>query len=263
MRPWSPSVGCVGVEALRRLALEEEAHLGGERRPVGLEGEEVVRALGADRLGDLALATDGVDGDQRPREFRPLEQERDGGDLVALRGHRSWPSTRRWRFARAETRCSGWPARARARREVLPSMATMSGSASRKLSTHDANAPAKSTAGRAFITSLSVSCEGMPRRKGSIRRRNASLRFAQRSISTKPSAPARATEHDRQHLRQRINHLPRLARVFQRGEVVKKGRAGHGAPRVAEAPIDSHETPSGNPPSVTSSGCPGGERRSG
>jgi len=49
------------------------------------------------------------------------------------------------------------------RREVLPSIATMSGSVSRRLSTQAVKHAAKSGAGSAFITSFRVSCEAMPR----------------------------------------------------------------------------------------------------
>jgi hypothetical protein len=72
------------------------------------------------------------------------------------------------------------------RREVLPSIATMSDALSRRLATQAVKHSAKSGAGNAFITSLSVSCEAMPRAKGSSRRRKSSLR----AISTKSSAPA-------------------------------------------------------------------------
>ena len=102
----------------------------------------------------------------------------------------SWPSTSRCRLAQAETRCKGSLPRARARREVLPSIATMSGAASRRLATQAVKHSANRAAGSAFITSLSVSCEAMPRSKGRSRRRNSSLRRPQRAISTKSSAPA-------------------------------------------------------------------------
>ena len=75
----------------------------------------------------------------------------------------SWPSTSRCRLAQAETRCSGSLPFARARREVLPSIATMSGAFSRRLSTQAVKHSAKSGAGSAFITSFNVSCEAMPR----------------------------------------------------------------------------------------------------
>jgi len=68
-------------------------------------------------------------------------------------------------------------------------MATMSGAASRRLSTQAVKHSAKSVAGSAFITSFSVSCEAMPRSNGSSRRRKSSLRWPQRAISTKSSAP--------------------------------------------------------------------------
>ena len=78
----------------------------------------------------------------------------------------------------------------RAPRSCLPSMATMSGAYSRSAATQAVKHSANSRAGNAFITSPRVSCEGTPRASGSIRRRKSSLRFAQRSISAKSSAPA-------------------------------------------------------------------------
>lgn len=99
----------------------------------------------------------------------------------------SCPSTSRCRLAQAETRCRAGPS---ARRDVLPSMATMSGSASSSAATQAMKHSAKSRAGNAFITSPRVSCAGTPWASGSIRRRKSRLRFAQRSISAKSSAPA-------------------------------------------------------------------------
>ena len=75
----------------------------------------------------------------------------------------------------------------------------------------------------------------------------------------------RAAEHDQQDLRQRINDLPRLARVFERRKMVKKRCCAHGSPRVVEAPNNSHKTTLGNP--IPASGdCPvarGGPARQG
>ena len=66
----------------------------------------------------------------------------------------------------------------------------MSGARSRRSATQAVKQAAKSSAGSAFITSLSVSCEAMPRANGSSRRRNPSFCRPQRAISTKSSAPA-------------------------------------------------------------------------
>jgi hypothetical protein len=69
---------------LCRLALEEEAHVLGQGRPIVLENEQLIGASGADRFGDVLLAADGVDGDERAFEFEAREQKRNGDDLVAL-----------------------------------------------------------------------------------------------------------------------------------------------------------------------------------
>jgi hypothetical protein len=94
------------------------------------------------------------------------------------------------RLAQAETTCSGCASPRRARREVLPSIATKSGSASRRLATQAVKHSAKVRASSAFITSFSVSCEGMPRANGNRRRRKSSLWPAQWRISTKFCPPA-------------------------------------------------------------------------
>ncbi|MCX7338914.1 MAG: hypothetical protein NT037_00055 [Hyphomicrobiales bacterium] len=56
MQPWSPSTVTwrahrLAVEEEEEEEEEEETDVAGERRPVLLEGEELVRALGADRQG--------------------------------------------------------------------------------------------------------------------------------------------------------------------------------------------------------------------
>ena len=103
----------------------------------------------------------------------------------------SWPSTRRWRAAQADTRWSGPRPLARSwqRRDVLPSMAMMSGCPSRSVSTHSAKQLLNSSASMPFITSLSVSWDGMPRSKGRKRRRNSSRASPQSLTSTKSSMP--------------------------------------------------------------------------
>lgn len=140
----------VGVEGASRLAVEEQARLLGECGPVALQRREVVGALGSDRPGSVAPAADGVEG----------EEGRGGGDLVALSldcSTASWLRTRRWRGARAETRWDGRASPLLVRREVVPSMATISGSRSRRHPTKAVEHSRKSAFGNASITSLSVS----------------------------------------------------------------------------------------------------------
>ena len=52
--------------------------------PVPVESEEIISALGYDRFGDGGLGSDGVDRHEGALELQPLEQERDGRDLVDL-----------------------------------------------------------------------------------------------------------------------------------------------------------------------------------
>ena len=49
-----------------------------------LDGQQVVGTPFEDGGGDLGLAPHGVDGDQRALQFKPLDQQRDGGDLVGF-----------------------------------------------------------------------------------------------------------------------------------------------------------------------------------
>src|SRR3546814_12566058 len=53
---------------------EEALDLGEGERPVRLEGEEVVAALGEDGLGDGRLRSHGVDGDEGAGQFEPFER---------------------------------------------------------------------------------------------------------------------------------------------------------------------------------------------
>jgi hypothetical protein len=73
----------------------------------------------------------------------------------------------------------------------------MSGAASRKLSTQAVKQFEKSAGSSAFITSFSVSWEGMPRAKGSMVRRNVSFSRPQRRTSTKSSAAAMVAHRTR------------------------------------------------------------------
>jgi hypothetical protein len=41
----------------------------------------------------------------------------------------------------------------------------------------------------------------------------------------------RCAQHDQQDFRQRLNHLPRLARVFKGGKMIEKRLLGHERPR--------------------------------
>ena len=67
-----------------RRGIEVALHLAEQRGLVFLDGEAVVGARIVDVLGDLWVAGDGVDGDQRPLEDQTLEQDGDGGDLVGF-----------------------------------------------------------------------------------------------------------------------------------------------------------------------------------
>ena len=60
-----------------------------------LEGEQIVRALGANGPGDGGLAAHGVDGDQRAGQVKALEQGRNGSDSLDFSAQACCPSTSR------------------------------------------------------------------------------------------------------------------------------------------------------------------------
>ena len=133
-------------------------------RPVPLQRHEIVAAPRDDFLRDVALRSHGVDGDEGAGEFEPSSSR--GMAMISLDfwSAASWPSTRRWRAAQAETTCNGPRPLARAwlRREVLPSMAIMSGSVSRNSSTQSAKSVLKNWPSSALMTSLM--CHGLEAR---------------------------------------------------------------------------------------------------
>src|SRR3954447_25302052 len=153
----------------------------------------------------------------------------------------SCPSTRRWRAAQAETRCNGSRPLARlwVRRDVLPSMATRSGSVARRPSTQVTKQVLKSAGSSALMTSLRVSWEGRPSLNGKNRRRKS--RFftpPEPDFDEVLRARQRCAEHKQHDLRQRIDDLPDLARVLEGREVFDQGPlcrfARHGQPRSSQ-----------------------------
>jgi len=93
--------GCSGLDAAAALVdggrhvqlgggrgVEIGPQFGVQGRLVGLDRQEVVGTGGGDRLGGGRVAAHGVDGDQRALQVEPLQQRRDGPDLVGLVLHR-------------------------------------------------------------------------------------------------------------------------------------------------------------------------------
>ena len=71
----------------RRHVREVARDLGVQRRPVGLDGQEVIRAFRPDRSCDPGLAAHGVDRDQSAGQRQALQQQWDRLDLVGFPGH--------------------------------------------------------------------------------------------------------------------------------------------------------------------------------
>jgi hypothetical protein len=81
--------------------------LGVQLRPIALEREQIVAATLKDGCGDVDLRADGADGDGRALELETLQQK--GGALISFdfSAAASYPRTRRWRLAQADSICSG------------------------------------------------------------------------------------------------------------------------------------------------------------
>ena len=90
--PAVPAVrGLEGVDGARRRVGEEGLHVREHGRAVLLQRQEVVAAAPEDGRRDLHLGADRVDRHQGAFQRQPLQEERDGGDLVRLAGHRLLP----------------------------------------------------------------------------------------------------------------------------------------------------------------------------
>jgi hypothetical protein len=51
-----------------------------KERSIGLQRQQVIAATPDDLFRDVGLGSDGIDGDERPRQFQPLEQKRKAED---------------------------------------------------------------------------------------------------------------------------------------------------------------------------------------
>src|SRR6516165_771205 len=128
----------------------------------------------------------------------------------------TWPSTRRWRAAKADTMwiAAFAPFLLAEPRNVLPSMATTSADTPISLATQATKRRWNSALSSVAKMSPRWSCDGVPSRNGRNRRRNAIFFWPNRAISTKVSAPAStASKHKQQHLLERVDHLAALPRV--------------------------------------------------
>ena len=75
------------LDRVRRRIVEERLDVGQHRRPVGLQREQVVAATLQHDLGGLALAVDGVGGDQHSLQVEQAEQLARRADLVSPARH--------------------------------------------------------------------------------------------------------------------------------------------------------------------------------
>jgi hypothetical protein len=158
----------VCVEGLWGCVVKEALDLGVERGLVVLDGQEMVGLLVDDVPGDLGIAGNRIDGDQRagqgPGAGQALQKCRDRGGFVRLVLDRPWPRTSFSPVAKAETRCSAaLPAtRSWLRREVLPSSAMRSGAAPRSAQAQAMKQAENSSGSMRFIGMLSQRPPGTP-----------------------------------------------------------------------------------------------------
>src|SRR4051812_44690175 len=157
----------------------------------------------------------------------------------------SCPSTRRWRVAQAETRGKGSRPLLRAwlRREVLPSMAMRSGSASRRpspqLTKQALNSPGSSGdhLAQRVVARPPVLAGQEATEEGEV------LVAPERDLDDVIGPRQGGAQQQEEDLRQRVEHLGLLPRVLERREVVEQERAiglGHGRPPCDGAPTDQN-----------------------
>ena len=126
---------------------EELDHVSMKNRSIGLEGEQIVAPARHDTIRAaipvwVPMASMVTSAPFSSRRCRSAGMAWISLDFSSIA---SWPRTRRCLAAQALTMCNGARPleRAWARREILPSIATMSGSLSRRLSTQRESTPEK------------------------------------------------------------------------------------------------------------------------
>src|SRR5271154_4107439 len=129
----------------------------------------------------------------------------------------TWPSTRRWRAAKADTMwiAAFAPFLWAEPRNVLPSMAITSADTPISLATQATKRRWNSVASSVAKMSPRWSCDGVPSRNGRNRRRNAIFFSPNRAIyideGFRPGEPREQAQQ--QYLFERVDHLAALPRV--------------------------------------------------
>ncbi len=204
-----------------------------------------------DPVGDLDLAAHGVDGDERAGQLEPLEQQRDGIDLVRLAVDRLLPEHQ--------------ALAARPGRDEMQRMAAARPGPTRGLAVdrHDvrrALAQLRDPGGEAggeelrrqrvhHIVERVVRGDAARERQQPPQKAEL-LPSPARDLHEVLRPGQRAAENHQKHLGQWIDHLPRLPRVVEGGEVVEQRLAGHGEPRELRGFHESQQVSCRNPPPV-------------
>lgn len=186
---------------------------------VGFERQQVIGFAIMDGLGDLRRCAHSVDGDQGAFQGQALEQQRDGPDLVGFL---------RCRFLPQDKALAAGPGRDQMQRPAA-SGAVVAAPRRLPVNRHDL--------GLVFARLLNPGCERLLEQGRVQRRDHVAERVMARNasrIGQKPSQeadlappPARhlheilgarhsRAQHQKQHLGQRVNHLPAPTRILQR-----------------------------------------------
>jgi hypothetical protein len=219
----------VGLERARRRVGEEGLHLPEGGGPVALERQEVVAAARQDGRGDGALRADRVDRDQGTRERQALQEPRDGGDLVRLAGDRLLPEH------------EALPSRPRGdqvqRRAALAAgvgaprgLAVDRDEVGRRLAqaldpAREARLEQLGVEGGDHLAQRVVARDAVPVGQEAAQERQVLL-APHLDLDEVVRPRQGSAQQEQQDLRQAVEHLGRLARVLQDGEVVEQGGAG-------------------------------------
>lgn len=197
-----------------------------QARPVGLGRQQVVRILGQDCPGNPRLAADGVDGHEGAGQRQPLEQQRDGDDLVRLAGHC---------LLAQHQALAGRPRRDQVQRaatlgaRMCPSRGLAVDGDNVRLTLPKLVDPAdEARLEQCRIEGVDQIVQRVVRGDAALERREATekvqvLPAPVLDLDEVVGAGKRGTQHQQQDLRQRIDHLPGLTRVLQGAEIVQQG----------------------------------------
>src|SRR3954470_11914253 len=245
--PAVPSVGRLeGVERARRRVGEEGLDVLEGGRAVLLQRQQVVAAAAQDGRGDPGLGADGVDRHQGALERQPLQEQRDGGDLVRLATHRLLPEHQALAGRPGGDEVQGIAA-------LAPRVGAPRGLAVDRDEVRLGLAQAFDPRREAGLEQLGVErgdhlAQRVVARHPVLAGQEATeegevLVAPERDLDDVIGPRQGGAQQQEEDLRQRVEHLGLLPRVLERREVVEQERAiglGHGRPPRDGAPTDQN-----------------------